>query len=232
VSPRYFETLGIPVLKGRAFTAQDTSTSPNVAIVDAAFVRKYLANEDPLTSAIDIGNGTDGFIEIVGVVGDVHYSGLDATASPPMYVPLTQDIFSTMWVLARAKGDPAPLAAAARQTVREIDPTLPAYSINPLTTIVSESVAQQRFSMLLLTLFAAVALFLASVGLYGVVSYSVSQRTREIGLRMAIGAQPGDVVRMVVGGGMKLALAGVVVGIAGAIGLARLVQTLLFEVTP
>ena len=119
-----------------------------------------------------------------------------------------------------------------RQTIQGIDRTLPAFAMTPLATIVSESVAERRFSMLLLGLFAFIALFLAAVGLYGVVAYTVSQRTQEIGLRMAIGAQRGDVLRLVVGGGMKLAIAGVAIGIACALGLARLVATMLYEVTP
>ncbi len=148
-----------------------------------------------------------------------------------MYVPFKQDVFSQMWIVARTDGDPAQLSSAARQTVREIDPGLPAFSLMPLATVVSDSVAQQRFSMLLLGLFAVVALFLAAVGLYGVVAYSVSQRTQEIGLRMAIGAQRGDVLGMVVGGGMKLALIGVAIGIAGALALSGVVRTMLFGVT-
>jgi putative ABC transport system permease protein len=149
-----------------------------------------------------------------------------------MYVPFKQDVFSTMWVVARTTGDPGQLTSAARDAVRELDRGLPAYSIVPLDTVVSESVAQQRFSMLLLTLFALVALFLAAVGLYGVVAYTVSQRTQEIGLRMAIGARPGDVLKMIVGGGMKLALAGVVIGLAAALAAANVVASMLFEVTP
>jgi putative ABC transport system permease protein len=149
-----------------------------------------------------------------------------------MYVPFKQDVFSSMWIVARTDGDPAALSATARQVIREIDRGLPAYSMTALEVVVSESVAQQRFSMLLLGLFALVALFLAAVGLYGVVAYTVSQRTQEIGLRMAIGAQRGDVLKMVVGGGMKLAVIGVVLGVVGALGLARLVASMLFEVTP
>jgi putative ABC transport system permease protein len=160
----------------------------------------------------------------------VHHGGLDAVPAPSMYVPYKQDVFSTMWVVARAAGDPTLLAGPVRQTLRELDSSLPAYSITPLATIVTESVAQRRFSMLLLALFALIALFLAAVGLYGVVAYTVSQRTREIGLRMAIGAEPGQVLRMVLGGGMKLALIGVAIGLAGAVALARLVETLLFDV--
>jgi putative ABC transport system permease protein len=137
-----------------------------------------------------------------------------------------------MWVVARTNGDPAALSAAVRQTVQAIDRTLPAFAMTPLATAVSESVAQRRFSMLLLTAFAAIALFLAAVGLYGVVAYTVSQRTQEIGLRMAIGAQRGDVLRLVVGGGMRLAFAGVAIGIACALALSQLVATMLYEVTP
>jgi putative ABC transport system permease protein len=124
------------------------------------------------------------------------------------------------------------LSAAVRQTVRSIDPALPAFAMTPLTTVVSDSVAERRFSMLLLGLFAGIALFLAAVGLYGVVAYAVSQRTQEIGLRMAIGAQRSDVLRMVIGGGMKLAVVGVVLGIACALALAQLVAAMLYEVTP
>jgi putative ABC transport system permease protein len=135
-------------------------------------------------------------------------------------------------VVERTDGDAASLASATREVVRQIDPLLATYSMMPLTQVVNESVAPRRFSMLLIVLFAGIALFLAAVGLYGVVAYSVQQRTREIGLRMAIGASPGDVLKLIVGGAMKLALAGVLLGLAGAAALARLASTLLFEVAP
>jgi len=231
VSPGYFATLGIPLLRGRAFTDQDAEKMPMVAVVDQAFVERHFPNEDPIGRGLDIGNGTDGFYQIVGVVGKVHHNSLDSNPGPTMYVPYKQDVFSQMWIVARTNGDPALLSSAARQTVREIDPGLPAFSLMPLATVVSDSVAERRFSMLLLGLFAAVALFLAAVGLYGVVAYSVSQRTQEIGLRMAIGAQRGDVLGMVVGGGMKLALVGVAIGLAGALALSGVVRTMLFGVT-
>ena len=232
VTPDYFQALGIPIKRGRGLSDRDVEQAPMVAVVDEAFVRKHFANEDPIGRGIDIGNGTDGFYEIVGVVGDVHHGGLDSVANPTMYVPYRQDVFSAMWVMVRTQGDPAQMSGAARLAVREVDPSLPAFSMTPLADVVSESVAQRRFSMLLLGLFALVALFLAAVGLYGVVAYTVSQRTQEIGLRMAIGAQPGDVLRMVLGGGMKLALLGVAIGIVGALGLASLVASMLFGVTP
>jgi len=177
-------------------------------------------------------SATDGFYEIVGVVGNVRQASLDVNPAATMYVPHKQDVFNRMWILARTSGDPSMLTAAARQAVRAIDAGLPAYAITPLTTVISDSVAQRRFSMLLLGVFALMALFLAAVGLYGVVAYGVSQRTQEIGLRMAIGAQRGDVLRMVVGGGMKLAVIGVAIGIACALGLAQLVTTMLYDVKP
>jgi putative ABC transport system permease protein len=232
VSPRYFAALRIPVLRGRAFTEQDVEKAPMVAVIDEAFAKRHFPGEDPMGRGIDIGNGTDGFFKIVGVVADVHHEGLHAEPNPTMYVPFRQDVFGSMWLMARTSGDPAQFAGAARQAVAQLDPAIPAFSITPLEEVITESVAQRRFSMLLVAVFALVALFLAAVGLYGVVGYTVSQRTQEIGLRMAIGAQAGDVLRMVLGGGMKLAIVGVVIGIAGALGLARLVASMLFEVTP
>jgi putative ABC transport system permease protein len=232
VSPDYFRTLGIRVLRGRTFTDRDTETTPMVAVIDQSFADRHFPNEDPIGHGIDIGNGTDGFYEIVGVVGNVHHDGLDAAPDPTMYVPYRQDVFSSMSVVARTEGDPAQLANTVRQVVREIDGALPAYQISPLSVLLSESIAQRRFSMLLLGLFALIALFLASVGLYGVVAYAVSQRTQEIGVRMAIGAQAGDVMRMILGGGMKLALIGVAIGTAGALALSDLVTSMLYGVTP
>jgi putative ABC transport system permease protein len=231
-SPKYFEAMGIPLLRGRTFTERDTAKAPMVAIVDEAFVDRHFPGEDPIGRGIDIGNGTDGYYEIVGVVGNVRYSGLDAEPTPTMYVPFHQDVFSGMWVLARTAGDPPQLASGARHTVRELDASLPVSQLRPLSDVLSESVAQRRFAMLLLTLFALMALFLAAVGLYGVVAYSVSQRTQEIGVRMAIGAQAGHVLRIVIGGGMKLALIGVAIGVACALALARLTASMLYEVTP
>ena len=231
-SPDYFRALGIPLLRGRAFTQQDTDKSPLVAIVDDAFVRRHFPNEDPVGHRIDIGNGTDGFYEIVGVVGNVRYNGLDEKVTPTMYVPSRQDVFSAVWVVTQTTGDPSHVAASARQVVRNIDRALPAFQMSPLADVVSDSVAQQRFSMLLLGLFAGIAMFLAAVGLYGVVGYTVSQRTQEIGVRIAMGAQRGQVLGLVVVGGMKLAVAGVLIGVAGALLLSRLIEKMLFEITP
>lgn len=232
ISPHYFQALGVPVLKGRAFTTRDQPKSGFVAIVDQAFATKYFSGVDPIGQGIQMGNGNDAYSDVVGVVGNVRYDALDATPTPTMYVPFTQNAFDTMWVVMRTSGDPSTLATPARQVVRSLDPALPIYGLNPMTTIAGDSIAPQRFSMLLLTLFAGAALFLAAVGLYGVVAYSVTQRTREIGLRVAIGARPADVVRLVVGGGLRLAVIGVVVGLAGALVLSSLVKSLLFDIGP
>lgn len=218
--------------RGRTFTAQDTETSAKVALIDEAFAARHFANENPIGRGLDIGNGTDGFCEIVGIVGNVRHGGLEANAAPTMYVPYRQDVFSTMWLVVRTDRDPAELIADARKTVRDVDPGLPAYSMTPLRDVLTESVAQRRFSMLLLAAFALTALFLAGVGIYGVVGYSVSQRTQEIGVRLAIGAERRDVLALVVGGGMKLAVAGVVVGLFAALALAQLITAMLFNVTP
>jgi len=206
--------------------------TPQVVVVNQSFVDRYFPGEQPLGQGIDIGNGTDGFYQIVGVVGSVRYEGLGSSPEPTMYVPFKQGVFSTMWIVARTDGDPVQQSSAVRQAVTSIDPSLPAYSIASLASIVSDSVAQRRFSMLLLGVFALIALFLAAIGLYGVVAYSVNQRTQEIGVRMAIGAQRGDVFRLIVGGGMKLAVIGVILGLAGALAAARVVETMLFGVTP
>jgi len=231
-SPKYFDALGIPLLRGRVFNDQDTETSPQVAVVDQAFVDRHFPNENPIGHRIDIGNGGTGFTEIVGVVGSVHHEGLDRNPGPTMYVPYRQDVFSSMWIMVRTSGNPARLATSVRQVMREIDPSLPAFGMSPLADAVTESVAQRRFSMLLLTVFAGIAVFLAAVGLYGVVAYTVTQRTQEIGVRMAIGAQPADVVRMVVGDGLKLATIGMGLGIAAALGFAHVIEAMLFDVTP
>jgi putative ABC transport system permease protein len=231
ITPDYFSTLGIPLLRGRAFTRQDTETTAKVAIVDDAFVRRHYPGEEAIGRRIDIGNGTTD-AEIVGIVGSVNYSGLDALPTPTMYMPVRQDSFSTLWVMAKTEGDPMALTNTVRQLVRDLDGRVPAYSLTPLGEVISESVAQRRFSMLLILLFGVVALFLSAVGLYGVVAYTVSLRTREIGLRMAIGALPADVMKMILGGGLKLAAVGVVIGIAASLALSQFVETMLFNVEP
>lgn len=234
VTPDYFKALAIPLRQGRTFTPQDVSSSTRVAIIDEAFARRTFPDGQALGRRIDIGNGSKdpNGAEIVGVVGAVNYSGLDATPEPTMYAPVAQDAFNSLWVMVKTSGNPAALSNSVRQVVRQIDKSLPTYSMTPLADVVSESVAQERFSMLLILLFGLVALFLSAVGLYGVVAYTVSLRTKEIGLRMAIGAMPSDVLRMIIGGGMKLAALGVALGLLAALGLSQLVESMLFSVEP
>jgi putative ABC transport system permease protein len=231
VSPGYFEALTIPLLRGRLFTEQDVPPR-RVALIDEAFAKQHFEGEDAIGRRIDIGNGGETFYEIVGVVGSVNYEGLDTTPRPTMYAPFSTEPFSTMWMMVKTTGDPNDFAPTARQVLRELDPAIPAAALQRLDTVITESVAQRRFSMLLLAAFAFVALFLAAVGLYGVLAYAVSQRTQEIGLRMAIGAQHTDILRMVLGGGMKLAAVGVGVGLLAALSLSRYLATMLFGVTP
>ena len=232
VSPGYFSAVGIPLIRGRLLTDADTSTSRLVALVDEAFVRRHFPNEDPIGQSLDIGNGVDGTYEIVGIVGDVRHHGLDASPAPTMYVPHAQDVFSSMWMVVRTDGDPAAFAARVRDVLRDIDAEVPASSLAPLSTIVGESVASERFVMLLLAVFAVVALTLSAIGVYGNIAYSVSQRTREIGVRLALGATRGDVLRLVVAGGLKLVAVGVGLGLASAVALAGFLEALLFEVAP
>lgn len=232
VSSGYFQTLGIPIARGRSFDPRDGARPPLVAIVDEAFVRRHFPDEDPLGRGVGVGNGRDVVYEIVGVAGDVHHDGLNLAPHPTIYLPYPQDAFRTMSIVLRADSDPLPLALDVRDVVREIDRSLPAYSVRALEDVVSESLGERRFSMLLLALFAGMASFLAAVGLYGVVSYTVSQRTREMGLRLAVGASRSSLMLTMMVQGMKPALAGIGIGLAAALLLARLLETLLFGVTP
>jgi putative ABC transport system permease protein len=232
VSPGYFSAMGVPLKRGRLFTEQDTATSRLVAVVDESFVRRHFPDEDPIGRGLDIGNGVDVPYEIVGIVGDVSYGTLEAVPTPTMYVPHKQDVFSTMWIVVRTDRNLEGLAGSVKQALREVDDQIPAFAITPLATVVAESVAPQRFAMLLVVVFAGVALVLTAVGLYGVVAYSTSQRTREIGVRLAMGATGGDVLRLVVGGGVRLAMIGILIGLASAAALARFVEAMLFEIEP
>lgn len=231
VSPGYFEALTIPLLRGRLFTDQDVPPRM-VTVIDESFAKQHFPGEDPIGRGVRMGNGVDEFYEIIGVVGSVKYEGLHTSPRPTMYAPFSTDLFGSMWMTVKTAGDPRDFAPAVRQVMRELDPTIPAAAFERLDAVIAESVAPRRFSMLLLAAFALVALFLAAVGLYGVVAYAVSQRTQEIGLRMAIGAQRSDVLHMVLGGGMKLATTGIILGLVAALSLARYVATMLFGVTP
>jgi putative ABC transport system permease protein len=236
ISPQYFSTMGIQLLQGRALAAQDRVDSPAVAVINETMARRFWPGEDPLGKRITPGasNSTnpDDWITIVGVVRDVRQFELNAEPRPQMYLSYEQaSFFAPRDLVVRTEGDPLSLADAVRRTVWEVDRDQPVSNIRTMEDIISESVARQRFSMLLLGIFAGVALLLAAVGIYGVMSYSVAQRTREFGVRMALGAQRSDVLKLAVGQGLKLVLAGVVIGVVAALALTRVMSSLLFEVS-
>ncbi|MCM3900452.1 MAG: ABC transporter permease [Pyrinomonadaceae bacterium] len=231
VSPGYFGTLGIGVLKGRDFSNRDKSDVPKTAIINNELARTYFSNEDPLGKRITFDDGQS-WISIVGVIGDVKQLGLDSSAKPEVYFPYLQVSEPSMSLVVRTASDPLSLAAAVKNQIQTIDKDLPIDEAKTMQQLLAESVSGRRFNMLLLSVFALVALVLAVVGIYGVMSYTVTQRTHEIGIRVAIGAQSRDVFRMVIGQGMMLAMIGVAFGLVGAFGLTRLMATMLFGVEP
>ncbi|HEY6186733.1 MAG TPA: ABC transporter permease [Pyrinomonadaceae bacterium] len=231
VSPDYFKAMGIPLLRGRLFTERDKKDAPRVAVINETMAKKYFPDEDPIGKGINVTNGPERFREIVGIVADVKQYGLDRPTTAQTYEPFLQTPFSGMTLIVRTEGNPTALNAGVRGQVLSIDKDQPVSRSRSLEEVIAESVAKQRFAMLLLGIFAVVALILAAVGLYGVMSYAVTQRTHEIGIRMALGAQQKDVLKLVVGQGMILALIGVGVGIVASLLLTRVMTTLLFGVT-
>jgi len=240
-SPDYLQAMGIRLIKGRFFGAQDTQKSPRVAVIDETFARQQFPNEEPLGHYL-AGDGKDNpDAEIVGVVVHVKHFGLDAVerVQPQLYVPFNQApndmlpfLAPRMNLIVRTATDPLNLTAAVRREVQALDPNQPVFNVSTMEKTIDESLGTQRLSMTLLAVLASLALILAAVGIYGVMSYTVSQRTHEIGIRLAVGAQPRDVFRLVLGHGMTLTLIGVVIGLMGAFGLTRLMTRRLFGVAP
>jgi putative ABC transport system permease protein len=220
-----------PLIAGRSFTEQDTEQSPQVVIINETMARKVFPGEDPLGKRITVWRDEKFMREIVGVVGDVKPSGLDAENEPQIYVPHAQDPWGVMSLVVRTKGEPTVLAGAVRSAVLALDKDQPVYDVKTMEDVVAASVASRRTPMLLFTVFAGVALLLAAVGIYGVISYSVTQRTHEIGIRMALGAQTTDVLKMIVRQGMALSLVGVLTGLLAAFALTRVMSGLLFGVS-
>jgi len=245
VSPRYFEIFRIPVTRGRSFTDRDTAGSTPVVIINEAMAREYWPEGDPLTERLAIGRGVmrefaaEPERHIIGIVGDTRDGGLNADPQPRMFIPQTQvpDLANALnvrispiaWIV-RTRTAPQPMSQAIQDTLRKAT-GLPVANVQAMGDIISTSTSRQRFNMWLMTMFGASALLLAAIGIYGLMAYSVAQRKQEIGIRLALGAQASAVRNMVVLQGMRLAIAGVVVGLAGAYGLAGLLSQLLFQVT-
>ncbi|MCA1577503.1 MAG: ABC transporter permease [Acidobacteria bacterium] len=232
----YFRTMGIPLIKGREFDNRDQYGSPPVAIITEEFARQHFPGEDPVGRRINPGISTiEGdqttMREIVGVVGNVRNRGLNTPPMPAYYLPQTQVPFSQMVVVVKTTGDPHSLISGVTKEVAAMDPDLPLFGVKTMEEYLSASVASPRFNTTLLSIFAAVALVLTIVGLYGVMSYSVAQRTNEIGIRLALGAQPRDVLLMIVKQGSLLIVLGLGIGLLGAYAATRLISSLLFGVT-
>ncbi|MFL6333872.1 MAG: ABC transporter permease [Pyrinomonadaceae bacterium] len=235
VGHEYFRTVGIELVKGRHFEKQDDPSHPGAAIINEAFARKYFPGADPLgqrlltsTPARMSGAPVPTAFEIVGVVRDTKFKGLSAESSPAFYVPARQFPLSSMVVMARVDGDPGAYAQPLRDAVWGLDRDQPINAVTTLETLVAEDVAQPRFNMLLMGLFGGLALLLAAVGVYGLLSYSVAQRTREIGVRIALGARERDIFRLALRQGVAPALAGILLGLAAACALTRLLSSLLY----
>jgi putative ABC transport system permease protein len=234
VQPGYFRTVGVPIVRGRDVSPRDRGGMPGAVVVNEAFVRRHFPHEDPIGHRILRGSWWPGMpesFEIVGVVRDEPFLGVGTPADAATYFAHAQFPMADMRVIVRASGDPAALAAAVRERVWRLDPNIPVEDVRTMRQLLGASVAEPRFNSALLSLFAAAALALAAVGIYGVLSYTVAQRTNEIGVRMALGAERGEVLRLVVGQGAGVALIGIALGITGAVGLARVLTALLYGVS-
>ena len=232
VTPGYFGTMGIPLINGRLFTERDAAGTPQVAIVSQALVRQQFPNMDPIGQRLFVQWGRETPYQIVGVVGDVKHDGLDKDVRPTVYFPNAQETQTIATLVIRTGADPMKLAPVAEQIIHAYDKDQAIADIQPLDMFLSKSVARPRFQSVLLATFAGLALLLAVIGIFGVMSYSVAQRTHEIGIRVALGAQRDQVLRLVVGQGLLLALIGTAGGLAGAFALTRYLRTLLFNVSP
>jgi putative ABC transport system permease protein len=234
ICPKYFQTMGIPLLKGREFSSRDTVSAPQVVVVNDSLARRYWPNEDPVGRTFKLGGprSTSPWLTIIGVVRDVHHWSLDYQLVPQMFRPYSQAAWPVMTVVARTAGDPAAFTTAIREAAAGIDREQPVSNVATMEQVIHDSLGFRRFPMLLLGTFALVALALAAVGIYGVMSYSVEQRTQEIGIRMALGAGRGEVLRFILGRSLLPVAAGVGIGVAGALALTRVLTSLLFQVSP
>ena len=236
VSSNYFNTMGITIKSGAEFTARDNQNSPAVAVVNEAMVRRFWPSEDPIGKRLAIGReqtpGKDTvWREVVGIAANVKHWGLMQEAPPETYVPDLQSPSLSMFLVVSSPSNPTSLVSAIRREILAIDNDQPVYSVKTIEDLVARSISQSRFYMILLSIFAGIALLMAVVGIYGLLAYSINQRKHEIGIRMALGAQPGDIIKMILAQGMKLALIGIAAGLVVAFALTRLMSSLLYGVS-
>ncbi|HEU4389906.1 MAG TPA: FtsX-like permease family protein, partial [Blastocatellia bacterium] len=240
VRENFLETMGIPLLQGRTLASQDDERGPRVAVVNQAFVKKFWTGENPIGNRFGFQASAANQIEIVGLCGDAKYTSLRDQIKPTVYLPWSQEVneFRSMGFEIRAAsdqgpaGEPGRLVSAVREAVRRVESNLPVNDVKTQIEQSDETLRVERLYARLLTFFGALALLLAGIGLYGVLAYGVAQRTPEIGIRVALGAQSRDVLRLVIGQGILLALLGVMIGLGGAVGATRLLQSILYGVSP
>ncbi len=233
ITPGYFRAMRIPLLKGRFFNEQDRASTTYSAIIDESFARRFFPGEDPLGKRVDEDGSRNGrgFAVIVGVVGGVKHTDVKAEPRPTLYVPAEQSPWETMTLVVRSSGDPSALAAVLREEVAAVDKDQPLSEITTMEQLFAKAVAPQRFNLMLVGLFAALALLLATVGVYGVIAYSVTQRAQELGVRLALGASSRDILRLIICQAMRVSLVGVGLGLVAAVALTRVMTSLLFEVS-
>jgi putative ABC transport system permease protein len=238
INSDYFAAMGMRILKGRAFSSHDTETAPGVVIINETLAARYFAGEDPIGQRLNLSGSPKDLREIVGVVADVRNYGLDAEVKPEVYVPFLQSapgylagMTSALTVVVRSTIDPTALGQTLREQVQALDKDQPVSAIKTMEWYLADSMAQRRFNMLLLAVFAGLALVLAAVGIYGVIAYTVTQRTHEMGIRIALGARGGDILRLVFSNAMVTTITGIVIGLGAALALTRLLQSLLYQVT-
>jgi putative ABC transport system permease protein len=239
INSDYFAAMGMKLVKGRAFSRYDNEAAPGVVIINETMAARFFAGEDPVGRRLDLSGDPKDLREIVGVVGDVRNYGLDAEVKPEVYVPFLQSapdylsgVVSAMTIVMRSAIEPTALAAALREQVQALDKDQPVSEIRAMEWYLADSMAQRRFNMLLLGAFAGLALVLAAVGIYGVIAYTVTQRTHEMGIRIALGAKGGDILRLVLGNAMATTLIGIALGLGAAFALTRLLRSLLYQVSP